>query len=259
MKSNIPYMDDVIVEFAGVSKSFGTQEVHKDITLKIPRGKITYIVGPSGTGKSVLLKEMIGLIRPDKGSILLDGVDITKMSEKELLRLRRKFSLLFQQGALFDFMNVFDNVAFPLREHTKTPSSEIKAKVVKLLTKVGLKHAIYKMPGELSGGMKKRVALARAVILHPEILMYDEPVAGLDPIMSSVIDDLIYTTQQQYKITTVVVSHDIQSILTIPDYIYMLYKGYVVYQGTKDDIKTSDNPYIVQFINAKKDGPIEVA
>ena len=258
MESRNPILDDIIIEFKGVSKTFGTHEVHKDITLCIPRGKITYIVGPSGTGKSVLLKEMIGLIKPTTGSILVNGNDITKMNEKNLLNIRKQFSLLFQQGALFDFMTVFENVAFPLREHTAYSSTEIATLVIDILTKVGLKHAIYKMPGELSGGMKKRVALARAVILRPDILMYDEPVAGLDPIMSSVIDDLIYTTQQEYNITTIVVSHDIQSILTIPDYIYMLYDGTIVFEGTKEDVKISDNPYIVQFFNAKKDGPIEV-
>lgn len=248
-----------MIEFIHTAKSFGKQEVHKDISLTIPTGKITFIIGPSGTGKSVFLKQIMGLIKPDKGQILLDNQDITKLNDKELLALRAKFGYVFQNAALFDYMNVFDNVAFPLREHTKLKEAEIKEKVETKLLQVGLKDVNTKFPSELSGGMRKRVGLARAIVLNPEIMLYDEPTTGLDPIMTDVVDNLIADTQRSGEnLTSVVISHDIRTTLNIADKIAMIYGGYIVAEGSPEEFKNSDDPIIRQFLTGSRIGPITV-
>jgi phospholipid/cholesterol/gamma-HCH transport system ATP-binding protein len=251
-------MEDIIIELKEVHKSFGRHEVHKGINIKVPRGGITVILGPSGTGKSVLLKEMMGLIMPDKGEVIVDGVDITKISKRELVNIRKRFGMLFQNAALFDSMTVYENVAFPLREHTKLKEKQIKEIVIEKLRLVGLKDVENKMPSELSGGMRKRVGLARAIVLEPQIILYDEPTTGLDPIMRDVVDDLIYSTQKHLNITSVVISHDIDSAFKIADYMAMIYAGNTILNDTKDNFKNSDNPYVQQFINGSKDGPIKM-
>lgn len=250
--------ENIIIEMIDVYKSFGPYEVHKGINLKIPQGAITVIMGPSGTGKSVLLKEMMGLITPTKGEVLIEGVEITKASRLELLNIRKKFGMLFQNAALFDSMNVYENVAFPLREHTKLKENHIKEIVIEKLKLVGLTNVENKMPSELSGGMKKRVGLARAIVLEPKIILYDEPTTGLDPIMKDVVDDLIYSTQKTLNITSVVISHDLDSAFKIADYMAMIYDGKIVLSDTKENFKNSDNPYVVQFISGSKDGPIKM-
>ena len=247
-----------MIEMVDVYKSFGKQEVHSCLSLNIVKGAITVIIGPSGTGKSVLLKEMMGLIRPDSGKIYVNGVDITTASKSRLLEVRKKFGFLFQNAALFDSMTVKENVAFPLREHTDLNEVEISNIVSAKLKMVGLSGADDKYPSELSGGMKKRVGLARALALEPEIVLYDEPTTGLDPIMTDVVDNLIYDTQKKLNITSVVISHDIKSVLKIADYIGMIYNGKIVYYGTPEVFQTTENPYVKQFFSGSKDGPIKV-
>lgn len=247
-----------MISIRDVYKSFGKHTVHNGINIDIVKGAITVIIGPSGTGKSILLKEMLGLIMPDSGSIYVDGDDITLSNKSELLTIRKKFGMLFQNAALFDSMTVFENVAFPLVEHTKLSKNDIYDIVIDRLRMVGLSGNDFKYPSELSGGMKKRVGLARALALEPEIMLYDEPTTGLDPIMTDVVDNLIYDTQKKLNITTVVISHDINSILKIADFIGMIYKGQVVFYGTPSEAKVSDNIYIRQFFSGSKDGPIKV-
>ena len=246
------------IECIDLYKSFGKNEIHKGINLQIVKGAITYIIGPSGTGKSVLLKQLCGLMQPTKGKVLVFGKDITKMKQSELTEMRKKFGILFQNAALFDSMNVFNNVAFPLVEHTKLPKKEIARIVKEKLRLVGLRDVEEKMPSELSGGMRKRVGLARAIALEPEIILYDEPTTGLDPIMCDAVDNLIKDTQKQLGITSIVISHDIESTLKIADYIAMLYDGKVVQYGTPEDFKTTDNPYVRQFFSASREGPIHI-
>lgn len=249
---------ETAIECIDLYKSFGKNKIHKGINLKIIKGAITYIIGPSGTGKSVLLKQLCGLMPPTSGRVLVNGSDLTTMNRKELMDMRKKFGILFQNAALFDSMNVYNNVAFPLVEHTSKSKSEIGEIVAEKLRLVGLRDVEQKMPSELSGGMKKRVGLARAIALEPDIILYDEPTTGLDPIMCDVVDNLINDTQKKLGITSVVISHDIESTLKIADYIAMLYDGKVVLYGTSDDFKNTDNPYVKQFFSASREGPINV-
>lgn len=246
------------VELIDVHKSFGDFKVHKGINLTVKANGITVILGPSGTGKSVLLKQMMGLLKPDSGQIIVDGVDIASAPKSDLRAVRKKFGMLFQNAALFDSMSVMENVAFPLCEHTDMKRSEIEEIVIQKLKLVGLKNAERKMPSELSGGMRKRVGLARAIALEPEIILYDEPTTGLDPIMKDVVDNLIYETQQQLDITSVVISHDIDSATKIADHMAMLYDGKTILYGTVSDFRHTDNPYVTQFLSGSMDGPIEM-
>ncbi|MGE4498664.1 MAG: ABC transporter ATP-binding protein [Deferribacterales bacterium] len=246
------------IELKDVHKSFGEYKIHKGINIQVHKNAVTYIIGPSGTGKSVLLKQMCGLMPPTKGDVLVDGKSIVGLKGKELLELRKKFGILFQNAALFDSMTVFENVAFPLREHTKLNKKQIHDIVIEKLRLVGLRDIENKLPSELSGGMRKRVGLARAIALEPEIILYDEPTTGLDPIMCDVVDNLISDTQKELNITSVVISHDIDSALKIADYIAMLYDGKVVLFGTPDEFKSTDNPYVRQFLSASMEGPIKV-
>ena len=247
-----------MIEIINLHKSFGKYDIHRGINLKIVKGAITYIIGPSGTGKSVLLKQMMGLIKPDKGNIIINGIDITKVGKSDLLSIRKKFGMLFQNAALFDSMTVYENVAFPLKEHTELNESQMRDVIMEKLRLVGLSGVDDKYPSELSGGMRKRVGLARAIALSPDIMLYDEPTTGLDPIMTDVVDDLIFTTQKELKITSVVISHDIPSVMKIADYIGMLYQGRIVQYGTPDYFKTTDDPLVRQFFSGSKDGPIKV-
>lgn len=243
-----------MVKLVDLYKSFGEQTVLKGINLEIPRGKLTFIMGRSGTGKSVLLKHIIGLLKPDRGQILIDGQDVTHLSEKEWQRLRRKFGFLFQEGALFDSMTVAENVAFPLIEHTKLSKKEIQRKVEEKLSQVGLLEARNKYPAELSGGMKKRAALARALALEPEIILFDEPTTGLDPMLQVTTVKLIRKTQQQYGLTGVVVTHDVPIALMAADYIAFLNEGKVVAEGTPEEIKKSEHPFVREFLKSAFEG-----
>ncbi|VAW17701.1 Phospholipid ABC transporter ATP-binding protein MlaF [hydrothermal vent metagenome] len=237
-----------MISVHNVSKAFGDQVVLNNVSLEVREGEILVILGASGTGKSVLLKHMIGLLHPDEGHIELDGQDISQLTEEALLTVRKKIGFLFQEGALYDFMNVFDNIAFPLREHTDFDKETIKQKVNDILGQLDLKDINKKFPSELSGGMKKRVALARAVILDSKILFCDEPTSGLDPIRSRDISALIRDTAKKLHCTTVVTSHDIQNSFRIADRIALVRDGAIVACGTPQELKDSKDSFVLEFI-----------
>lgn len=240
-----------MIELKKVCKKFKGQKVLDNMDLKVEAEKITVIIGQSGGGKSVLLKHIIGLIRPDSGQIIVDGVDITKLNDRNLNEIRKKFGMLFQDAALFDSMTVGENVAFPLKEHTQLPEKKINEIVDKKLLQVGLKNVTHKMPSELSGGMRKRVGLARAIALDPKIILFDEPTTGLDPIMCDAIDTLIVNTQQHTKATCVIISHNIASTFKIAHKVAMMYHGKIIEIGTPDEIRSSANPVVKQFIEGR--------
>jgi phospholipid/cholesterol/gamma-HCH transport system ATP-binding protein len=241
-------MEHIVIRVVDLHKSFNSQRVLDGINLEIERGKITVIIGKSGGGKSVLMKHLIGLMKPDRGEIWIDGVDIAHLKERDLNKVRRKFGMLFQEAALFDSMNVIENVEFPLREHTSMPLKEIRKTANERLSEVGLLGFGDKMPSELSGGMKKRVGLARALVLDPEIILFDEPTSALDPIMSLTIQDLIKETQIHVKKTYVVISHDIAGMFRIADKVAMLYEGTIIAFGTPDEVKRSRDEAVQEFL-----------
>jgi len=247
-----------VINLVDIHKSFRNNVVLNGLDLLIEVGKVTVIIGQSGGGKSVLLKHMIGLIRPDKGKVEIDGQDITAFNERQLNEIRKRFGMLFQEAALFDSMTVGQNVAFPLIEHTKLPKSTIREIVSEKLAHVGLRGVEDKMPSELSGGMKKRVGLARAIALEPEIILFDEPTTGLDPIMADAIDQLIVDIQSRLNVTCVVISHDITGTFKIAHKIAMLYQGKIIEYGTPEEIKNGRNPILKQFLEGKMEGPIRV-
>jgi phospholipid/cholesterol/gamma-HCH transport system ATP-binding protein len=240
------------IQLKGVSKAYGDQKVLSGLDLDIPQGKITVIIGRSGEGKSVLLKHMLGLICPDSGTVCVGGKDLAKLNPVELNELRKKFGMLFQNAALFDSMTVFDNIAFPLVEHRGLSEAALKKAVSELLAIVGLRtETMDKYPSQLSGGMRKRVGLARAIALKPEILLYDEPTTGLDPVMTDVIDHLILNTQRTLGMTSVVISHDIAATFSIADNIVMLQDGQVLMQGTPDEFRQTKNPDVRAFLEGR--------
>ncbi len=248
-----------MITLRNVHKSFGSQKVLDGLDLDIPAGQITAIIGPSGEGKSVLLKHLIGLLQPDSGTVEVDGESIVDLRRSELNRIREKFGMLFQNVALFDSMTVFENVAFPLQEKTSLSKEEIRSRVVSALEDVGLKNIDDKFPDELSGGMKKRVGLARAVVLNPKIILFDEPTTGLDPIIKRAIHELIKDTHAKFGFTAVIVTHEIPDIFDVAQNIAMLFRGKILQHGTPDDIKNSSDPAIRQFISGSLDGPIRMA
>ena len=241
-----------------VHKSFGAQTVLDGLDLKIPDGQITAIIGPSGEGKSVLIKHMIGLMQPDSGQIEVDGESIVGIRRSKLNQIREKFGMLFQNAALFDSMNVFENVAFQLQEKTKLSKDEIRVRVLSALEDVGLKNVEHKYTDELSGGMKKRVGLARAVLLNPKIILFDEPTTGLDPIIKRAIHHLIKETHEKFGFTAVIVSHEIPEIFDIAQNVAMLYHGKILQFGSADEIRNSTHPVVKQFISGSLDGPIQM-
>jgi len=247
-----------MIKLIDVCKSFGTQRVLDELNLKIEAGRTTVIIGRSGGGKSVLLKHIIGLLKPDSGRILVAGDDIAGMSDRDLNEIRKKFGMLFQEAALFDSMTVGENVAFPLREHTRLKEEEIHEIVADRLGAVGLSGIEGKMPSELSGGMRKRVGLARAIALRPEIVLFDEPTTGLDPVMAEAVNQLIVETQKKFNLTCVVISHDVESIFRIAHRIAMLYEGRIIEEGTPEEIRASRNPVLKQFLAGRIEGPIQI-
>ncbi len=230
-------------------KKFASQTVLDDISFTIEPGELLVILGESGSGKSVLLQHLIGLLRPDQGSIEIEGQEITRLSERELLKIRKDMGYLFQDGALYDFMTVFENAAFPLREHTRLKRKDVVLKVTDMLKMVGLEGAEGKFPSQLSGGMQKRAALARAVILDSKILFCDEPTSGLDPIKSRSIMDLINTLARKFKCTTVIASHDIINSMRIADRIILIKQGKIVAQGKPEELRSSQDTYLQEFFN----------
>ncbi len=247
-----------MIEIVNIRKSFGTQTVLNGVSMKIEDGELAAIIGGSGGGKSVFLKHLIGILRPDEGQILVDGVDIAKAHGSQLDRVRENFGVVFQEGALFDSLSVFDNVAFPLREKTKLHRDEVKKRVIGALEDVGLKGMEMKVPAEISGGMKRRVALARALITEPKIVLFDEPTTGLDPIISNSIHRLIIGTHKKYGFTGVIISHEIPAIFDVADKVGMLYNGLLIEYGTPEEIRGSANPFVRQFITGSLEGPIEL-
>src|SRR2546421_4550786 len=245
---------EVIVE--GLTKSFGRQNIWQDVTLTLPPGEVSVMLGPSGTGKSVFLKSMIGLLKPDKGRCLVNGVDIVRCSDHDLYEVRKLFGVLFQDGALFGSMNVYDNVAFPLREHTKKTESEIRRIVLEKLEMTGLSGAENKLPGEISGGMRKRAGLARALVLDPQIILCDEPDSGLDPVRTAYLSQLLIDLNATIDATMLIVTHDIQIARTVPDNIGMLFRGGLITFGPREALLTSNHPVITQFVNGRRIGPI---
>lgn len=247
-----------MISLRNVHKSFGSQKVLNDLSLEIPTGEITAIIGPSGEGKSVLLKHLIGLLEPDSGQIEVEGESLIGLRRSRLNRIREKFGMLFQNVALFDSMSCFENVAFPLQEKTNLSKDEIRRRVLTALEDVGLKNVENKYPDELSGGMKKRVGLARAVVLNPKIILFDEPTTGLDPIIKRAIHQLIKDTHAKFGFTAVIVSHEIPEIFDVAHNVAMLYKGKILQFGASDEIINSDHPAVRQFISGSLDGPIRM-
>ncbi len=249
-------MPESVISLRGVTKSFGSHTVLQDISFDIPQGKITSVMGPSGTGKSVLLKNIIGLLRPDAGEIWVDGEETVRMKEKDLYRVRRKFGVLFQDGALFGSMTIFDNIAFPLREHTRKSEKEIRSIVLEKASMVGMLDHLRKFPGEVSGGMKKRSGLARALVMEPDIILFDEPDSGLDPVRVSYLDELAKKLQEELSATFVIITHNIASVMRTSDYIALLYKSGLVKFASKKEMREDSNPIIRQFLGGRAAGPI---
>ncbi|HEY5718166.1 MAG TPA: ATP-binding cassette domain-containing protein [Motiliproteus sp.] len=247
---------DAIIRIKGLTFTRGERYIFNNVSMDIPRGKITAIMGPSGTGKTTLLKLIGGQIRPDAGSIEIDGLNIPTLGRAELFDIRERMGMLFQSGALFSDLDVYENVAFPLRVHTRLPDDMIRDLVLVKLQSVGLRGAAQLMPSELSGGMARRVALARAISLDPDLMMYDEPFTGQDPIAMGVLVKLIKSLNRALGHTSIVVSHDIQETLSIADYIYLLADGQVVAQGTPHALLGEESPKVKQFMQGLPDGPV---
>jgi phospholipid/cholesterol/gamma-HCH transport system ATP-binding protein len=255
-QSQSTWSKDAVIELKDLSKAFGSFKVLDGVTCRIPKGEITVLMGPSGTGKSVTLRHVVGLLNPDKGDIVVEGKHVPQLNEKQLLELRRSIGMLFQDGALFSSMNLYDNVAFPLRQHTRLAEGKIREIVMQRLQEVGLAGAEKRMPNELSGGMRKRAGFARALVMEPKILLFDEPDSGLDPVRTTLLCDLIREINTKYQATSVVVSHDVGAVRRFADNIGILYKGKMRHFGTKEEIEQSSDEFVKQFFNAASEGPL---
>ncbi|HML94787.1 MAG TPA: ABC transporter ATP-binding protein [Thermodesulfobacteriota bacterium] len=245
--------DEIIIDLVDVYKSFGPKEVHTGLSLSIRRGENITVLGGSGSGKSVLLKEITGLLKPESGKVIIEGEDIVPLEEKDLVHVRKKMGMLFQGAALFDSLTVQENIAYPLRENTELPENEIEEVVARNLELVGLPGIEDKMPSDLSGGMKKRVGLARALAMNPKILLYDEPTTGLDPPNISRINQLVRNMQARFGITGVIITHDVQSAFEISDRVAFLYRGKIIFTGTVEEAKNTDIEILSDFINGRMD------
>jgi phospholipid/cholesterol/gamma-HCH transport system ATP-binding protein len=246
----------VEIRVEGLTKAFGRQVIWQDVSLTLPAGEISVLLGPSGTGKSVFLKTLVGLLKPERGHVWVGDRDLPHLSENLLYETRKLFGVLFQDGALFGSMNLFDNIAFPLREHTKKGESEVKRIVMEKIDMVGLIGAETKLPGEISGGMRKRAGLARALVLDPEIILCDEPDSGLDPVRTALLNQLIVDLNAQIGATFLIVTHDINTARTVPDNIGMLFRRELVMFGSREMLLSSEEAVVRQFLNARKVGPI---
>ena len=248
-----------LIEVNDIHKSFATNHVLRGLNLAVRPGESMVVIGGSGTGKSVLIKCIIGILNPDRGNIFVAGQDIGSLKEKDLYQLRKKFGMLFQAGALFDSMKVWENVGFGLLQHTTLSKKEVKERAIEKLNLLGLHQIEDLMPSELSGGMRKRVSLARAIAMEPEILLYDEPTTGLDPIRADTINALIVEMRKKIKVTSITITHDMVSAYKVGDRIAMLYQGKIIEVGTPDEIKNSSSAIVQQFIQGKAEGPITQA
>jgi phospholipid/cholesterol/gamma-HCH transport system ATP-binding protein len=248
---------EVVVE--GLSKSFGRKPVWRDVTLTLPAGEVSVMLGPSGTGKTVFLKSLVGLIKPERGHVWVDGTDIAACSERKLYDARKLFGMMFQDGALFGSLNLFDNIAFPLREHTKLKERQIRDTVLEKMSLVGLAGEESKLPGQISGGMRKRAGLARALVLDPQIILCDEPDSGLDPVRTAYLSQLLIDLNAKIDATILIVTHNIQIASTVPDNIGMLFRGELVGFGPRELLLTSTEPVVAQFLSGRRIGPIGMA
>ena len=244
--------DPIHVRIRDVHKSYGDHHVLKGVSLDIHRRKTNLVIGPSGSGKTVLMRQLIRLERPDSGQLLVNGIDFAKLEGLDLAAMRRTFGMVFQMSALFDSMTVFDNVAFPLREHTDLSRNEVHDRVMDRLAGLGVAGAARKLPAQLSGGMQKRVAVARAMILESEILIYDEPTTGLDPITTEMVDDLIVEAEEMFGVTSIVISHDMASVVRIADYLSFLHHGEIAASGTREELLNSEHPATREFVRASR-------
>lgn len=251
-----PMIPAAAIELCDLTKSLGGRTVLDGVSLSIQKGETMSVIGGSGAGKSVTLKHIVGLMKPDRGCVKVDGVDVTNTNHGSLEAARRKIGFCFQGSALLNSLSVFENVALPLREHEKADEAEIRRRVEEKLALVGLAEAGQKLPSEISGGMKKRVGLARAIIRNPEIILYDEPTAGLDPVMGSTINDLILDMQKKLGVTSVLVTHDMSSAFRVSNRIAMLLKGRIIKVGTPAEFRASDDPIVKQFIYGESEGPL---
>ena len=245
---------EVVVE--GLTKSFGHHVVWRDVTLSLPPGEVSVMLGPSGTGKTVFLKSLVGLIRPDRGRVIVEGIDTVHCTERELYQARKLFGVMFQDGALFGSLNLYDNIAFPLREHTKKTEVEIREIVHEKMAMVGLTDQDHKFPGEISGGMRKRAGFARALVLDPEIVLFDEPDSGLDPVRTALLCELIKEVHAENGGTYVVITHDIMSARRVAEHLSVLWKGRIVESGPAEDLFASENPFVRQFLSGASAGPL---
>ncbi|HEY1689935.1 MAG TPA: ABC transporter ATP-binding protein [Solirubrobacteraceae bacterium] len=244
------------IEFIDVHKTFGSNHVLRGLNLGLPEGKISMILGPSGTGKSVCIKHIVGLLYPDSGDVVVAGESIPSLSDDDLFEIRKKFGVLFQDGALFGSLNLYDNVAFPLRQHTEKGEDEIEEIVNRRLREVGLASAELKMPNELSGGMRKRAGFARSLVLDPEIVLFDEPDSGLDPVRTALLCELIKEVHAENGGTYVVITHDIMSARRVAEYIAVLWRGRIVEAGPSQELFESENPFVRQFLSGESAGPL---
>jgi phospholipid/cholesterol/gamma-HCH transport system ATP-binding protein len=249
---------DPKIRVVNVHKSFAEHEVLSGVHLEIRQGESMVVIGGSGTGKTVLIRCIIGLVQPDEGEIYVDGTEITSLNEREMNEIRKRFGMLFQGGALFDSLTVWENVGFGLRQHTRLREEEIRRIVSEKLGLLGLRNIEDLMPAELSGGMKKRVSLARAIAMEPEILLYDEPTTGIDPMMADAINELIIRMREKLNVTSIAITHDMTSAYKIADRIAMLYQGKIIEVGTPEEIKSSRSPIVQQFIQGRSEGPIKI-
>ena len=246
-----------MIQVIDVHRAFGKQQVLRGVNLRVKKGELLVIIGRSGSGKTVMLRLLIGLVRPNRGQVLIEDTDIAQLSGRRLDQVRERFGMLFQGGALFDSMSVFDNVAFPLREKTKLSEPEIAAQVQRMLESVGLGDMGYKFPAELSGGMKKRTALARALVTSPSIVLFDEPTTGLDPILVHAIHQLIKDTHGTFGYTAVIVSHEIPEVFDIATRVAVIHEGQIIAEDTPEMIRKSQDPFIQQFISGSLEGPVQ--
>ena len=250
-------MNQNLIKVKNLTFKRGSRVIYDNLNLQVQKGKITAIMGPSGIGKTTLLKLIGGQLMPERGEILFDGQDICRLSNRELYEVRKRMGMLFQSGALFTDISTFDNVAFSIREHTRLPESLIRQIVLMKLEAVGLRGAAELMPSELSGGMARRAALARAIALDPDLIMFDEPFTGQDPISMGVIVSLIKRLNEALNLTSIVVSHDVQEVLSIADYAYIIADKHVIAEGTSEQLLQSRDPQVVQFLNGEADGPVK--
>jgi phospholipid/cholesterol/gamma-HCH transport system ATP-binding protein len=244
-----------MISFRGLSKAFGDRKILDDVSFDVERGEILFVIGASGVGKSVLIKQVVGFIRPDQGDIFVDGEEVSRLEERDFSRIRRKCAMVFQHSTLFDAMTCLENVALPLTKHSGSSRRAALERARQLLARVHAEDFAERFPGELGDGSRKRVAIARALALGPEVVLFDEPTTGLDPVSARRIDRLIAELAREENVTSVVVSHDLTSIFTIADRIVMLYKGKVRITGTRDDLRACDDPVVRQFVRGEANGP----